>query len=243
MVPHNNPVLRTAKEWYDVSSTGPTRSWPSNGVAPSPFHRGRKSPLRDIHLVGDSPQMVKIDLAHTYAIVGFGKDHLASVLVFVSVRCRYFGGTNQPDQLKLAFAAFTTWCAQNKRYTTIREFDYTVLKITSLPGLSCGTSFALFCHDSTGLTPTTAWSSSGLLSGCNSFREAWAKVQMQVWWAHGSRLCWMQCMLILKPLFLPLDHWKWKYTWAYQIISVSLGISRSLNFNFQNCCTAPVFKH
>ena len=32
-------------------------------------------------------------------------------------------------------------------------------------------------------------------------------------------------------------------TWAYQIISVSLGISRSLNFNFQNCCTAPVFKH
>ena len=111
---------------------GSTRSWPANGVAPSPFHRGQRSPLRDIVPLADDGSAIKIDLAHAYAIAGFGKDHLASVIVFVAVRCRFWGGTNIPDQLDLAFASFSRWCATNKRYTTIKTFDFTELKITSL---------------------------------------------------------------------------------------------------------------
>ena len=128
-----SPIYK-AKEWWDVSATGPTRLWPSNGANPSPFHPGPRSPLRDIHLVGDRAEMIKVDLAHTYAIAGFGKDHLASTLIFVAVRCTYFGGTNFPTQLSKAYDAFSAWCAQNKRYTTIRSFDKTELKIVSLPG-------------------------------------------------------------------------------------------------------------
>ena len=117
-----------------MSATGPTRLWPCNGANPSPFHPGPRSPLRDIHLVGDRAEMIKVDLAHTFAIAGFGKDHLASTLIFVAVRCKYFGGSNFPTQLSKAFDAFSIWCAQNKRYTTIRSFDKTELKIVSLPG-------------------------------------------------------------------------------------------------------------
>jgi hypothetical protein len=78
--------------------------------------------------------MIKVDLAHTYANAGFGKDHLASTLIFVAVRCKYYGGTSFPTQLSKAYVAFSAWCAQNKRYTTIRCFDKTELKIVSLPG-------------------------------------------------------------------------------------------------------------
>lgn len=32
---------------------------------------------------GNSPTLIKVDLAHTYAIAGFGKDELASTLFFI----------------------------------------------------------------------------------------------------------------------------------------------------------------
>lgn len=124
--------LCCVKEWWDLSSTGQTRSWPSNGVAPSPYHRGAKSPLRDVHLAGDNPNFIKVDLANTLAIAGVSKDHLASTLVFVAVRCQHWGAGPFQVQLDRAFGSFSLWCAAHKKYTTIREFDKSELKITSL---------------------------------------------------------------------------------------------------------------
>lgn len=114
-----------------MSANGSTKSWPANGRAPSPFHDGQRSPLRDILPLRDDASSIKIDLAHTYAIAGFGKDHLASTLIFVAVRCGFWGVANFQEQLNRAFASFSQWCAANKRYTTIRCFDKGELKITS----------------------------------------------------------------------------------------------------------------
>ena len=98
--------------------------------------------------MGDNPNFIKTDLAHTYAIAGFGKDHLASAIVFISVRCGFWGHARFEEQLKLAFASFSQWCVDNKKYTTIREFDKTELKITSPLD---------FLNDCLYVSPTTAF--------------------------------------------------------------------------------------
>ena len=75
--------------------------------------------------------MMKIDLAHTYAIAGFGKDELASTLVFLAVRCYIFGHGNIEVVLNLAYESFSQWCLENRKNTTIKEFSKEELKITS----------------------------------------------------------------------------------------------------------------
>ena len=74
---------------------------------------------------------MKIDIAHTYAISGYGKDELASHLVFLAVRCELFGGGPYEHQLENAYASFNQWCQQNHKTSTIKEFSKTELKITS----------------------------------------------------------------------------------------------------------------
>lgn len=120
-----------SKDWFDFSPDGPVRNWPSNGISPDPFHRGPKAALRELLPNGDSPKMLHVDLAHTYAIAGFGKDELASTLVFLSVRCRIFGEGNVDVVLDAAFRSYDQWCLQNKKTTTIKEFSKEELKITS----------------------------------------------------------------------------------------------------------------
>ena len=75
---------------------------------------------------------ILIDLAHTYAIAGLGKDWLASVLVFVAVRCNIFGSMRRfEDQLDAAYSDFRQWCRLHQKATTIQDFGKTELKITS----------------------------------------------------------------------------------------------------------------
>lgn len=120
-----------AKDWYDLGPTGSIRSWPSNAISPDPYHAGPRSPLRDLVPNGDCPRMIKVDLAHTYAISGFGKDELASTLVLLACRCRVWGGNNIPDQLNAAYVSFYSWCSHRKKTSTIKSFDKEELKITS----------------------------------------------------------------------------------------------------------------
>ena len=74
---------------------------------------------------------MKIDIAHTYAIAGYGKDDLASSLIFLSVRCGIFGAGSFELQLESAWQVFKGWCMANKKYSTILEFSKRELKITS----------------------------------------------------------------------------------------------------------------
>lgn len=88
---------------------------------------------------GDNPKTIKVDIAHTYAIAGFGKDDLASSLVFLCVRCNAFGAGNYEDQLERAWAHFKTWCTANRKYTTILEFSKKELKNQFVARLKFGT--------------------------------------------------------------------------------------------------------
>ena len=74
---------------------------------------------------------IKIDVAHTYAIAGYGKEELASTLVFLAVRCSVWGPGNFEHQLEEAYGAFREWCRDMQKVTTITEFSKTELKITS----------------------------------------------------------------------------------------------------------------
>ena len=122
-----------SKDWHALGPTGPIRSLRPNYVPPDPFKRGRKSPLHDLQ-GGANPKSIKIDIAHTYAIAGYGKDDLASCLVFLAVRCEIWGPGRYEDQLERAWVSFKTWCVANKRSTTILEFSKKELKITSQLG-------------------------------------------------------------------------------------------------------------
>ncbi|CAL1128522.1 unnamed protein product [Cladocopium goreaui] len=121
-----------AGDWYNFSASASIRSWPKDGEVDSPFKTGDKAAIRNIVPGGDDPYMIKIDIAHTYAICGYGKDDLASIIVFLSCRCLLFGGRKIEDQLDNAFQSFNNWCIVNKKTTSITSFDYQTLKITSL---------------------------------------------------------------------------------------------------------------
>ena len=118
-----------AEDWYDMTSSGPMRSYQPDENIDNPFKAGTPSPLR---LLWDDPRAVKIDLAHTYAIAGWGKDCAASDIVFLAVRCGVFEAPDRfQEQLHQAWASFKTWCVQNKKCTSIQDFAKEDLKITS----------------------------------------------------------------------------------------------------------------
>jgi hypothetical protein len=75
--------------------------------------------------------MIKIDIAHTFAIAGYGKDQYASTLVFLAVRCAIWGPSNYHQQLELAYSEFKSWCVANGKRATIDEFSNKELKILS----------------------------------------------------------------------------------------------------------------
>lgn len=91
--------------------------------------------MRKIIPDGDDPRKIKIDIAHTHAICGFGKDDLASGVVFLACHCAVWGGSRMDDQLEHAYIDFKNWCINNKKTTSIQEFNKQTLKITSFLGL------------------------------------------------------------------------------------------------------------
>ena len=121
-------VLPFAKDWHDLSHNGPMRSFSPNAVVPSPFKPGPPSPLR---VLMDDPKAVKVDLAHTWAIAGVGKDDAASCIVFLAVRCEVFGPGGFETQLHQAWVSFKSWCVRNGKSTSIQDFAKEDLKITS----------------------------------------------------------------------------------------------------------------
>ena len=129
--------LSTTEEWHNLGRHGPIRSLGRNSEADDPFWQNRyRSPLRDIRPRGDDPKMVRIDLAHTYSIAGWGKDYLASALVFLAVRCSAFGHGGYEWQLEKAWESYKAWCVRTRRTTAITDFSKQCLKITSHLGSS-----------------------------------------------------------------------------------------------------------
>ena len=84
--------------------------------------------------MGDNTNKLKVDLAHSYAIQGFGKDDLASAIVFLAVRCRLWGNGDMQKQFDMAFDSFMAYCKARKKTSSILEFSKAELKIASLFG-------------------------------------------------------------------------------------------------------------
>ena len=128
-----NSITMQLQEWWNLGPRGPLRTLEANVVVESPFWDDRKrSPLRDITPNGDDPKKILIDLAHTYAIQGWGKDDLASSIVFLSVRCGVWGThVDYKSKLDRAWGSFKSWCVTNRKSTTITDFSPQCLKIQS----------------------------------------------------------------------------------------------------------------
>lgn len=121
------------QEWFNCTATSAVRSWTPNTVAPPPFHAGAPSALRSLLPIraATDATFVKCDLAHTYAIAGYGKDQLASTLIFLCVHCNIYGTGAWERQLEEAYGEFRAWCARNRVTTSITEFSKTELKVQS----------------------------------------------------------------------------------------------------------------
>ena len=87
--------------------------------------------MRNLHDDPHDVSMIKVDLAHTHSIAGWGKDELASTLVFLAARCEPFGPGTLDFQLEEAYGSFREWCKANHKVTSITEFTKSELKITS----------------------------------------------------------------------------------------------------------------
>lgn len=83
--------------------------------------------------LGDSPELIRTDIAHTYNICGFGKDDLASSLIFISVHCAAFGAGTWEAQLDKAFDSFSNYLIRRGKTSSILNFKKEELKIGSFP--------------------------------------------------------------------------------------------------------------
>ena len=75
--------------------------------------------------------MIKIDIAHTFAIAVYCKDEYASTLVFLAVRWAIWGASNYHQQLERAYCDFKSLCVANGKRTAIDKFSDKELKILS----------------------------------------------------------------------------------------------------------------
>ena len=126
----SRPQFAFQQDWWDVGQNGAVRTLPEHAEVENPFKSGVVSPLRQIPHV-DCPKRILIDVAHTHAICGFGKDDCASALVFLSCRYRLWGGNTIPKRLELAYDSFQDYCVKRGKTTSIMEFTYQDLKIKS----------------------------------------------------------------------------------------------------------------
>ena len=73
---------------------------------PSPFEDDEPPwPFRRLPTIGDTPENIRPDVAHTYAIVGWGKDLAASSLLLL-VRLKVFTARSVQAALDLAYESF-----------------------------------------------------------------------------------------------------------------------------------------
>ena len=96
---------------------------------PSPFKDEEPPwPFRRLSTIGDNPANIRADVAHTYAIVGWGKDLAASTLLLL-VRLRVFNGRSVQAALDEAYSDFREYCHRTEKSTSITNFSLKTLKI------------------------------------------------------------------------------------------------------------------
>ena len=77
-----------------------------------------------------TPRSIRPDLAHTYAIAGWGK-HFAASGVITLLRLGVFGHAKIQVCLQTAYNRFRDWCSRNRKSTSISDFELTSFKVSS----------------------------------------------------------------------------------------------------------------
>ena len=97
---------------------------------PSPFKDDEPPwPFRRLPTIGDTPENIRPDVAHTYAIVGWGKDLAASSLLLL-VQLKVFTARSVQAALDLAYENFCEYVHRMNKSTSITNFTMkTTLKI------------------------------------------------------------------------------------------------------------------
>ena len=97
----------------------------------SPFKDSEPAwPFRRLSTIGDDPANIRADVAHTYAIVGWGRIWQASSLLLL-VRLRVFTGRSLQIALDDAYVSFREFVHRNGKTTSITNFSMQTLKIES----------------------------------------------------------------------------------------------------------------
>lgn len=116
---------------------------PLNHENPSPFKQGARSPLRNIP-GGNSPDFIKIDPAHTYAIDGIGKSFLGSTIIML-IRMGHFGNNAIDKCFDVAYKSFVQYLTATGKSTSITSFDYGTFKLKRGPFLILYMSIFFVC--------------------------------------------------------------------------------------------------
>ena len=115
-----------------MGKTSTLRSSAADEPVRDPY-KSRISPLRSLPSC-NSPTWIMPDPAHTYAIVGWGKDLVGSSIMLLA-RMRMFGGGGLQKRLNEGFSRFKIWCTSAGKTTSLTEFSLKTFKVKTLLGL------------------------------------------------------------------------------------------------------------
>ena len=77
--------------------------------------------------MGEDPTQVRIDPAHTWAIVGIGKD-LCGSSILMGARMGLFGQGSMKRKLEEAYNLFQAYLVRAGKYSSVYDFSYKTLK-------------------------------------------------------------------------------------------------------------------
>ena len=114
---------------------GDIQHLPANYVPENPFKPGVPASLRSLPL-GNDPTKARVDPAHTWAIVGIGKDLYGSTIV-LGAKLGIFGQGSLELRLQQAYDDFQLFLVRTGKYSSVVDFSHKTLK--------CGKSLLVLC--------------------------------------------------------------------------------------------------
>ncbi|CAE7653618.1 Khdc3 [Symbiodinium pilosum] len=111
-------------DWWNVK--GEIQKVPADHIPSWPFKPGPASALRKLPM-GHSARFARVDPAHTWSIVGIGKDFCASTILLCT-RIGLFGTGSVENCLKRAYNTFQSYLVKAGKYSSIDDFSHKTLK-------------------------------------------------------------------------------------------------------------------
>ena len=99
---------------------------PPDYVPEDPFKKGPPSSLRELPHANSSATAI-VDPAHTWAIVGIGKDLYGSAIV-LGAKLGLFGNGSMELNLQNAYDKFQAFLVRTGKYSSVVDFSHKTLK-------------------------------------------------------------------------------------------------------------------